>query len=210
MRQPGLTFSPLADAVVADKVRTRFSGADDTAGSTKGRTRVDINDALDRYSEAALRRGLSRFDIALGLEGTSTGPETSASQGPFVAKNYLENTVDQNKGLRIRALRMNREPRTLELHCGIGVESVSVLRMAHVENKVERLLCPADSALQSSCCPARLPRSPHRSASWHACTPPSCAHTAARAERECAATRSALGSLQGMDTNYYDQTNYFP
>jgi len=114
VRQPGLTFSPFADAVVADKVRTRFTGADDTAGATKERSRVEINEALDRYSESALRRGLSRFDIALGLEGTSTGLETGASQGPFVAKNYLENTVDQNKGLRIRALRMNREPRTLE------------------------------------------------------------------------------------------------
>jgi hypothetical protein len=135
VRQPGLTFSPVADAVVADKVRTRFSGADDTSGATKGRTRVDINDALDRYSEAALRRGLSRFDIALGLEGTSTGLETGASQGPFVAKNYLENTVDQNKGLRIRALRMNREPRTLESRVG------DIIHWPGGDHCIEDILC---------------------------------------------------------------------
>ncbi len=135
VRQPGLTFSPFADAVVADKVRTRFTGADDTAGATKERTRVEINDALDRYSEAALRRGLSRFDIALGLEGTSTGTETSASQGPFVAKNYLENTVDQNKGLRIRALRMNREPRTLESRVG------DIVHWPGGDHCIEDILC---------------------------------------------------------------------
>jgi len=135
VRQPGLTFSPFADAVVADKVRTRFTGADDTAGATKERSRVEINEALDRYSESALRRGLSRFDIALGLEGTSTGLETGASQGPFVAKNYLENTVDQNKGLRIRALRMNREPRTLESRVG------DIIHWPGGDHCIEDILC---------------------------------------------------------------------
>ncbi|MDG1048991.1 MAG: hypothetical protein P8M11_15245 [Planctomycetota bacterium] len=110
-RQPGPFLLPSMDAAFADKVNAQLKGAKSTRGASASGPRVKINDALDTYGSSASRRGLSRFDIALGLEGTSEGAGTAFSQGPFIAKNYANNTVDQNKGLRIRALRMNRAPR---------------------------------------------------------------------------------------------------
>ncbi|MDB2576185.1 hypothetical protein N9Z54_03155 [Planctomycetota bacterium] len=111
VRQPGPFAFPAMDAVLADKVNATLRSADSGRGESTTGPRVRVNEALDAYSRSASRRGLSRADIALGLEGTSEGVGTAFSQGPFIAKNYANNTVDQNKGLRIRALRMNREPR---------------------------------------------------------------------------------------------------
>ena len=125
---------PFAAPVLADDVRTRLADSSRRGGAGE-RSRVRINEALEDYGELSHSRGLSRFDISLGLEGYSEGAETSASQGPFVAKNYLENTVDQNKGLRIRALRMNREPRTLEGRIG------DIIHWPGGDHCIEDILC---------------------------------------------------------------------
>ncbi len=111
--QPRRVTLSADDALTASKIRARAGAADDARrGGPKGPS-VSIFQALEPYIETALGRGVSRFDLELALEGTNDGPGTAFSQGPFVAKNYLENTADQNKGLRIRALRMNREPRAV-------------------------------------------------------------------------------------------------
>ena len=112
--QPRPIILSADQALIARKIRDRANSADDARGGGQPGPKVRVNEGLDAYIETSLERGLSLEDIELALEGSSEGPGTAFSQGPFVAKNYLENTVDQNKGLRIRALRMNREPRVVQ------------------------------------------------------------------------------------------------
>ena len=133
--QPMVSRLPVIDRIPADRARVRAKDAGRRGGAEGKRPSVRVNEALDSYGEAALGRGLSRFDISLGLEGTSTGAATSESQGTFVAKNYLGNTVDQNKGLRIRALRMNRQPRQLENRIG------DIIHWPGGDHCVEDILC---------------------------------------------------------------------
>jgi len=112
--QPRPIILSTDQALIARKIRDRANSTDDARGGGQLGPKVQVNEGLEPYIETSLNRGLSLEDIELALEGSSEGPGTAFSQGPFVAKNYLENTVDQNKGLRIRALRMNREPRAVQ------------------------------------------------------------------------------------------------
>lgn len=133
--QPVIPFAISTERVLTDDLRNRFSDSDRTRTESSERVTVEINEALDDYGLISARRGLSRFDISLGLEGTTTGAATSASQGAFIAKNYLGNTVDQNKGLRIRALRMNRQPRELETRIG------DIIHWPGGDHCIEDILC---------------------------------------------------------------------